>query len=173
MVIDLPKTKPVALDEPASVTLPASHGGGPLRRLLTPARRDLMLAALRYGVAGVFNTLVGFSIIVALDVGLGVEAHLANAAGYAIGICVSFLLSRFFVFRTRKTQGRILVRYVLAVAIAFGLNQAVLSIAQLWTPSGALWDVAAQGAAAVSYTAALFLLSHYWVLATAPASAGD
>lgn len=35
--------------------------------LLTPARRDFLISALRYGVAGVFNTLVGFSIILALD----------------------------------------------------------------------------------------------------------
>ena len=34
---------------------------------LTPARRDFLASALRYGLAGVANTLVGFSVIVALD----------------------------------------------------------------------------------------------------------
>lgn len=71
--------------------------------LLTPARRDFLISALRYGVAGVFNTLVGFSIILALDLGLGLAPHLANAIGYAIGVCVSFVLSKVFVFKARQT----------------------------------------------------------------------
>lgn len=138
-----------------------------LAGLLTPARRELLLSALRYGLAGLLNTLVGFSIIVALDVGLHLDPHLANAVGYAVGICVSFLLSRFFVFRARKTGRGVSLRYVVAVGSAFVLNQGVLTLARLWAPHGAIWHVAAQGAAAVSYTAALFLLSHYWVFAHA------
>jgi putative flippase GtrA len=133
--------------------------------LLTPARRDFLVSALRYGVAGVFNTLVGFSIIVALDVGLGVPAHLANAIGYAVGVCVAFVLSKVFVFKARNTTRSAPMRYVIAVAAAFALNQGVLTVAKLVLPTGDLWSVAAQGAAAVSYTGALFLLSHFWVFA--------
>lgn len=138
-----------------------------MNALLTPARRDFLISALRYGAAGVFNTLVGFSIIVALDVGLHVAPHLANAIGYAIGICVSFLLSKFFVFKARRASRSAPVRYAVAVAGAFALNQAVLTLAGLVLPTGALWSVAAQGSAAVSYTVALFLLSHFWVFAHA------
>jgi putative flippase GtrA len=132
---------------------------------MTPARRAFLVSALRYGLAGVFNTLVGFSIIVALDVGLHLPAHLANAIGYAVGICVSFVLSKLFVFRARRTARSAPVRYVAAVASAFALNQGVLTLAKALLPHGDLWSVAAQGAAAVSYTAALFLLSHFWVFA--------
>lgn len=133
--------------------------------LLTPARREFLLSALRYGLAGVINTLVGFSIIVALDVGLHLSAHLANAIGYAVGICVSFALSKLFVFRARRPARSAPARYVVAVAGAFALNQGVLTLAKAVLPHGDLWSVAAQGAAAVSYTAALFLLSHFWVFA--------
>lgn len=143
-----------------------------LAALLTPARRDFLVSALRYGVAGVFNTLVGFSIILALDLGLRLDPHLANAIGYAIGICVSFVLSKLFVFKARKTTRSAPARYVVAVAAAFALNQGVLTLAKLLLPTGPLWSVAAQGSAAVSYTAALFLLSHFWVFAHAP-SAGE
>lgn len=143
-----------------------------LAALLTPARRDFLVSALRYGVAGVFNTLVGFSIILALDLGLRLDPHLANAIGYAIGICVSFVLSKLFVFKARKTTRSAPARYVVAVAAAFALNQGVLTLAKLVLPTGPLWSVAAQGSAAVSYTAALFLLSHFWVFAHAP-SAGE
>lgn len=143
-----------------------------LSALLTPARRDFLVSALRYGVAGVFNTLVGFSIILALDLGLRLAPHLANAIGYAIGICVSFVLSKLFVFKARKTTRSAPARYVIAVAAAFALNQGVLTLAKMVLPAGPLGSVAAQGAAAVSYTAALFLLSHFWVFAHAP-SAGE
>lgn len=139
-----------------------------LTALLTPARRDFLISALRYGLAGVFNTLVGFSIILVLDLGLGLDSHLANAVGYAVGICVSFVLSKVFVFKARKTTRSAPLRYVVAVAAAFALNQGVLTLAKLVLPTGALWSVAAQGSAAVSYTAALFLLSHFWVFAQAP-----
>lgn len=139
-----------------------------LAALLTPARREFLVSALRYGVAGVFNTLVGFSIILALDLGLRLDPHLANAVGYAIGICVSFVLSKLFVFKARKTARSAPARYIIAVAAAFALNQGVLTLAKLMLPTGPLWSVAAQASAAVSYTAALFLLSHFWVFAHAP-----
>lgn len=142
-----------------------------LAALLTPTRREFLISALRYGLAGVVNTLVGFSIIVALDVGLHLPAHLANAIGYAVGICVSFGLSKFFVFKARRTTRSAPLRYAVAVAAAFALNQGVLSLAKLVLPPGALWSVAAQGSAAVSYTATLFLLSHFWVFAHADEAA--
>lgn len=144
-----------------------------LAALLTPARREFLVSALRYGVAGVFNTLVGFSIILILELGLGLAAHLANAVGYAVGICVSFVLSKVFVFKARQTKRSAPLRYVVAVAAAFALNQGVLSLARLVLPTGPLWSVAAQGSAAVSYTAALFLLSHFWVFAHAPKSGAE
>ncbi|MDR7230415.1 putative flippase GtrA [Caulobacter sp. BE264] len=144
-----------------------------LTALLTPARRDFLASALRYGLAGVINTLVGLSVILALDLGLGLDPHLANAAGYAIGICVSFALSKLFVFKARQTARSAPLRYVVAVAAAFALNQGVLSLAKLVLPTGALWSTAAQGLAVASYTAALFLLSHFWVFAHAPKSGKD
>ena len=139
-----------------------------LASLLTPPRRAFLISALRYGVAGIFNTLVGFSIILALDLGLHLDPRLANAIGYAVGICVSFVLSKVFVFTARRTTRSAPLRYIVAVGIAFALNQGVLTLAKLVLPTGKLWSVAAQGSAAVSYTAALFLLSHFWVFAHQP-----
>ncbi len=136
-----------------------------LAAFLTPQRRAFLISALRYGVAGIFNTLVGFSIILTLDLGLHLDPHLANAIGYAVGICVSFVLSKAFVFKARRTARSAPLRYGVAVAVAFALNQGVLTLAKLVLPAGKLWSVAAQGSAAVTYTAVLFLLSHFWVFA--------
>lgn len=133
--------------------------------LLTPARREFLFSALRYGLAGVANTLVGLSVILTLDIGLGVDPHLANAVGYAIGICFSFVLSKLFVFKARSASRTAPLRYGVAVAIAFALNQGVLTLGRAILPHGTFFDVAAQGAAMVSYTVVLFLLSHFWVFA--------
>lgn len=135
---------------------------------LTPARRDFLVSALRYGVAGVANTLIGLSVILTLDVGLHVDPHIANAVGYAIGVCVSFVLSKLFVFKARRASRSAPLRYGVAVAVAFALNQGVLTLARMLLPHGTLFDVAAQGAAVASYTGALFLLSHFWVFAHQP-----
>ena len=141
--------------------------------LLTPARRDFLVSALRYGVAGVANTLVGLAVILTLDVGLRVDPHIANAAGYAIGVCVSFALSKLFVFKARRATRSAPLRYAVAVAVAFALNQGVLTLAHLVLPRGRLFDVAAQGVAVASYTAVLFLLSHFWVFAHQPTADRD
>ena len=145
---------------------------------LTPARRAFLVSALRYGVAGVANTLVGLTTILALDVGLHVDPHIANAVGYAVGICVSFALSKLFVFKARNAARSAPLRYGVAVAAAFALNQGVLTLARLILPrislsGGALFDIAAQGAAVASYTAVLFLLSHFWVFAHQPTADRD
>ena len=140
---------------------------------LTPARREFLVSALRYGVAGVANTLIGLTIILALDVGLHVDPHIANAVGYAVGVCVSFALSKLFVFKARRAARSAPLRYGAAVAAAFALNQGVLTLARMVLPNGSLFDVAAQGAAVASYTAALFLLSHFWVFAHQPTADRD
>ena len=65
----------------------------------------------RFGLVGMINTAVGLSIIAVLDLGLRVPPALANAAGYLVGICVSFVLSRRFVFRSRaavRSSGRVI-----------------------------------------------------------------
>lgn len=141
--------------------------------LLTPARREFLVSAARYGLAGVINTLVGLTLILALDVGLGVDPHIANAVGYAVGVCVSFALSRLFVFKARRPARSAPLRYAAAVAVAFTLNQGVLTLVRLVLPPGTLFDVAAQGAAVASYTATLFLLSHFWVFAHHPPADRD
>lgn len=138
--------------------------------ILTPARRALITSAVRYGAVGILNTLVGFLVILALELGLKWSAAWANAGGYLIGVMFSFVLSRLFVFGPGRPLRGAAPRYVAAVLAAFGLNQLVLAIAGHVVPPGALGQTVAQGAAAVSYTVTLFLLSHYWVFRPQPSA---
>jgi putative flippase GtrA len=130
--------------------------------------REQVGLLLRYGLAGIVNTAVGFSAIVALDLGLGLPPALANAAGYALGLVVGFLLNRAFVFRSRGAIPTTGLRYLAAAAAAFVLNQAVLRAAGLALGAGRLQHLGAQALAMGCYTLALFLLCRLWVFRPAP-----
>lgn len=126
--------------------------------------RDLLLSAFRYALAGAVNTFVGLAVIIGLQEGLQIEPHLANAAGYAVGVIVSFVLSRFFVFRNHTGRRGAVPRYLAAVAVAFVANQAMLTLARGVLPiEQHIWAVAAQVSGLVTYTATLFLLCRFWV----------
>lgn len=117
---------------------------------------------LRFGIAGGLNTVIGGCTILALEWGCGVHPLLANAAGFASGMIAGFLLSRTFVFCERTRNRWIVVRYTIAVASAFALNQVVLALLNSCLPN-APGAVFAQGAAMASYTIACFILCRFWV----------
>jgi putative flippase GtrA len=129
-------------------------------------RAPLLGQLSRFGLAGIVNTGIGLAVILALDLGLGVNPQAANAAGFAVGIATSFALSRGFVFRHRGTIGEAGARYVAATAAAFVLNQGVLAIAGWALDDGALARTASQLAAMAAYTVTLFLLCRRWVFGT-------
>jgi putative flippase GtrA len=120
-------------------------------------------AALRYGLVGLLNTAVGYAVILGLDLGLKVNPFAANAAGYAVGLAIGFVLSRGFVFRSRESARSAGPRYLLAVAAAFALNQGVMGLARALLPDAAWGHAASQLAGMASYTVALFLISYLWV----------
>ena len=101
--------------------------------------------------------------IAGLDLGLGIDPRLANAAGYGVGMAVGYALNRIFVFRHAGAMRETGPKYLGAVAAAFLLNQAALMLASRALGEGAGAHAAAQIAAMGSYTAALFLLSYLWV----------
>jgi putative flippase GtrA len=130
---------------------------------------SLLASALRYGAAGLLNTAIGFAVIAALDLGLAVNPFLANAAGYAVGLAIGFVLSRGFVFRHNGALAPAGVRYLAGFAACFALNQAVLALAHALLPDTPLVHLAAQLAGMAAYTASFFLICRYWVFrATSP-----
>ncbi|MDJ0896179.1 MAG: GtrA family protein, partial [Alphaproteobacteria bacterium] len=80
----------------------------------------------RFGIIGVLNTVVGYSVIVAaLAVGLGDVP--ANAMGYAVGLSLSYTLNRRWTFRWQgaDTTGS-LARFLLVFGLAYGANLIVI-----------------------------------------------
>jgi putative flippase GtrA len=122
---------------------------------------------IRFGLAGAVNTVLGLSIIEGLDLGFHVDPHLANAAGYAAGIAVGFVLNRGFVFKSDGHVGRTGARYLIAVALAFVANQAVLAAALPLYGASPLGRLGAQLTGMATYTLLLFALCKGWVFRSA------
>jgi len=124
-------------------------------------RSALLREVVSFGLVGLVNTAVGYGTILAL-MALGLGPVLANAGGYALGICVSYLLNSRFTFARRNAPGgttRVL-RFGIAVAIAWLINLAVLQLALR-----AMAPAYAQGIAMIAYTLSFFLLSRSFVFA--------
>jgi putative flippase GtrA len=125
--------------------------------------RETVSLIARFGLVGLVNTAIGFAAVVLLDPILGVPPALANAASYAVGISVGFLLSRSFVFRSRAGLSSTGLRYLIAAGAAFLVNQAVLRLAGLALGAGSIRHIAAQLSAMAVYSVTFFFLCRLWV----------
>jgi putative flippase GtrA len=119
---------------------------------------------VRFLSSGVANTLAGFAVIFLL-MALGARPVVANVAGYAVGLALSFMLSRRFVFSGTGSLHGEAGRFLVAFAIAFAANLATLQILidRLNTD-----PVVAQILSAGTYTIAMFLLSRWFVFRQNP-----
>lgn len=133
-----------------------------LRTLLSPS--SILNQLVRFGLVGVVNTAVGFSVIVCLMTFARWSPVAANIGGYAVGLTVSYFLNRRFTFKTRKTASVPFVRYVGVFAICYGLNMAVLL---LLIEQTATHPIIAQAVAMVAYSASFFILCRVLVFPAA------
>jgi putative flippase GtrA len=126
----------------------------------------------RFGLVGLANTVLGLAVIAALDLGLGLDPHLANAAGYGAGLLVGFLLNRSFVFRSKAAVAGAGARFAVAALCCFALNQAALSAAGVVLEQGDWRRLAAQMIGMGVYSVSLFLVCRYWVFRERPEMQG-
>ncbi|MDB5447124.1 MAG: hypothetical protein JWQ97_2441 [Phenylobacterium sp.] len=125
-------------------------------------RRELGLVT-RFGGAGVLTTALGLAVILSLDVGLGVDRRIANAAGYLAGAALGLFLQGRFVFRGPAHASGVKRRYVGVMVLAFALNQAVLTLAGMALPQTQVGHTVAQLLAMGTYTVTQFALFRLWV----------
>lgn len=115
---------------------------------------------LRFLLTGLANSAVGWAVIFG-GLWAGLSGLVANAAGYAVGLVLSFTLNRRFVFGvTGAVAGREVVRFLAAFAAAYGINVAVLLAAQSVLGAG---NPLAQLPAIAVYVVIFFLLSQRFV----------
>lgn len=82
---------------------------------------------VRYLFVGLFNTLFGFGIIFILMY-YGVLAEIANLIGYFFGILLSYLLNKYFTFRSKNSHKNEFYKFIIAMGIAYLINLCALSI---------------------------------------------
>lgn len=120
-----------------------------------------MASLLRFLVVGIINTAVGLGIIFA-GLHLGLSDYSANAAGYGVGMVVSYLLQRRWAFAVRRVphlgEG---LRFCFSAAIAYTINLMVIFIAK--TVFGLERSSFVQTCAFGTYTAVFYGLSRFFV----------
>ncbi|MFM7376637.1 MAG: GtrA family protein [Erythrobacter sp.] len=124
----------------------------------------MLARLLRFGLTGLANSAVGWAVIFG-GLWAGLSGLAANAAGYGVGLVLSFTLNRRFVFGvTSKVRMPEVLRFLAAFAFAYGVNVAVLFAAQgVLGADSALAQLPAIGA----YIVVFFLLSQFVVFRTA------
>lgn len=119
----------------------------------------LLKQTFRFGLVGLTNTGVGLGTILVAQQLFNLDPILSNAMGYAVGLCVSFLLNASWTFSSPVSLTSAL-RFLLAFAVSYLANLGVLSLA---LGSGAIHPVLAQVLAMAVYSGIFFLLSRYFV----------
>lgn len=112
---------------------------------------------VKYLGVGVINTLFGFGIIFALMF-FGLSPELSNVAGYSFGVCLSYLLNKFFTFKSRAKKGAEFLKFVISMLTAYILNFITLKVLLEFQINAYLAQIISGGV----YTLSGFLLSKFW-----------
>ncbi len=122
---------------------------------VTPS--PILVQAARFGLVGVANTLIGGGIILALT-WWGINPFLANVCGYVVGTLFSFAVNSRWTFASPDAGGAKLVRFILVILAAWGVNALVLA-AFIHLGWG---NMASQVPAMICFTVANFLGQRYF-----------
>jgi putative flippase GtrA len=87
-----------------------------------------MRQIVRYAAVGLVNTALGYSLIlVGLAAGLG--DYLANALGFGVGLCISFLANRRFTFeQTDRIALSEVARFLVCFTMSYSANLMVIAL---------------------------------------------
>ena len=111
----------------------------------------------RFAIVGALNTIVGIAVIFVLYKGFDFGLVASNAAGYGVGIILSFVLNGSWTFGAASYCLAVIAKYAALVCFAFLMN--ILLIQLLMSLSLAYWI--AQMSGVVTYSALVFLGMKY------------
>lgn len=118
---------------------------------------------LRYGIAGLINTALGYGIFLGVLAWTRLSPQQANAIGYGVGLSVAFLLNRYYVFAHARLSFEAALRFVVCFMIAFALNELVLTLLlRAWHMRSEI----AQLFAMATYIIAFYMLNKHVVWGT-------
>lgn len=117
------------------------------------------LRLLSFLFVGLANTAIGVAVI-AGGILAGMPPLLANALGFVVGLCISFLLNSRFTFGTDPRSIRLVARYLAAFLVAYGCNLACVLLLERAFPDHVM---ATHILGIVPYTIVFFLLAEFFV----------
>lgn len=82
----------------------------------------LFTQGYRFIIVGIFNAVIGISIIYTCYNFLHIDYRLSNIVGYACGLINSFIWNRRWTFRSRKDPKPQILLFFLMFGISYGLN---------------------------------------------------
>ena len=115
---------------------------------------------IRYGIAGMINTFVGYGVFIFIVFFMNFDPYYANGLGYCIALCVAFLLNKYYVFNKKETDIYHVIRFFIAFLIAYIINLIILFICLDFLELNlALGQIFAM----ISYTASFYIFNKYIV----------
>jgi len=130
---------------------------------MRPNRSPDRSRVLRFGAVGLLNTGLGYAVILS-GLALGWGDIASNAAGYAAGLAIGFLLNRSWTFRSAGGFGEA-CRYALTFLACYCANLAALAVAR---SSGFVESPLAHLAAICAYSALFYFCSARYVFVDKP-----
>jgi putative flippase GtrA len=121
----------------------------------------------RFLSVGMVNMLVGLLVIYACKWFFEAGDVLANATGYAFGLCTSFALNSRWTFDYRGPQMPALAKFLVVAAAAYAMNLVTVLVAIHYA---GLNDYLAQALGIPPYTVTTYLASKFIVFRRPPAA---
>lgn len=123
------------------------------------------MTIVRFALVGVINTAIGFACIL-LGLKLGLGDYIANAAGYALGLGVSYILNRRWTFKVTSSPSMAEFGwYVALFVLAYSANLGILAVGRSAGMAGQpLLHLAGLGL----YSLLFYVLSRFLVVRESP-----
>lgn len=120
---------------------------------------------IKFGLVGLLNTAIGFTIIV-LALGFGLGDYVANALGYSVGLAISYALNRYWTFAVRGSNSSAeILRFCGAFIIAYAANILVLAACRT---AGLIEQPAVHLAGLALYSILFYWLNRSYVFGMGP-----
>jgi putative flippase GtrA len=127
--------------------------------------KSILKQGLRFLSVGVLNTAVGLLVIYMTMYFTSLNIVIANAAGYAVGLLISFIANKNWTFDQQKKSSNPLMKYIIAAGFSYIVNiSAVLISIDIFSIN----EYIAQFCGIFVYTATMFLLCRYFVFINKP-----
>lgn len=108
---------------------------------------------IRFLLVGVINTAVGYAAFLIAWKWLQTDFKTSNLISYVIGVSVSFVLTKSYVFYSHRFSLNAAVRFFLAFIVAYSLNMAMLVLLIAMGLRPELAQLGAMGVYTVSFYA--------------------